>query len=233
MLLLARRALDPSYSHVYLPVTEGILPITWRLCNTNMEKGIACIFRERGRSPVPNPNLAQACLSSLSNRTCRAAFREDLGTYKYGIVMWDKDRMLNSRLKDIYRTDCSVPLMFYIYESMMVSSAEQTSAEQNNDASLNETAEISTILPEKKKTENKATAFFDGSSQQPERQAVSRAVSPDLMSWCSDELRAVKKEKAMRSDLSIGAHHPGTSWGSPLGPVSSCQPYSRVCRWEK
>ncbi|RAK85791.1 hypothetical protein BO79DRAFT_257939 [Aspergillus costaricaensis CBS 115574] len=207
--------------------TEGVLPITWRLCNTNMEKGIAGIFRERGRSPVPNPNLAQACLSSLSVRTCRAAFREDLGTYKYGIVMWDKDRMLNSRLKDIYRTDCSVPLMFYIYESMMVSSAEQ-----NNNASLNETAEISTILPEKKKTENKATAFFDGSPQQPGCQAVSRAVSHDLMSWCSDELRAVKKEKAMRSDLSIGAHHPGTSWGSPLGPVSSCQPYSRVCRWE-
>ncbi|GFN16482.1 uncharacterized protein AtWU_06283 [Aspergillus tubingensis] len=228
MLLLARRALDPSCSQVYLPVTEGILPVTCGLCNTNMEEGIARLFRERGRSPVPNPNLAQACLSSISDRTCRATFREDLGTYKYGIVMWDKLRMLNSRLKDIYRTDCSVPLMFYIYESMMVSSAEQ-----NNDASWNETAEISTILPEEKKAENTAIAFFDGSPQQPERQAVSRAVSPDLMSWCSDELRAVKKEKAMRSDLSIGAHHPGTSWGSPLGPVSSCQPYSRVCRWEK
>ncbi|GAT31420.1 pre-mRNA splicing factor [Aspergillus luchuensis] len=106
-------------------------------------------------------------------------------------------------------------------------------AEQSNSGYLNETPGISKILPEGEERENKTTPFFNDSPQQPGRQAVSRAASPDLMSWCSDELRAVKKEKAMRSDLSIGAHHPGTSSGNPLGPVSSWQPYSRVSRWEK
>ncbi|GKZ30958.1 hypothetical protein AbraIFM66950_010783 [Aspergillus brasiliensis] len=162
--------------------------------------------------PRPEPELAEGYLSvpceKIEEKIERVELRKSIGAYQYGIVMWDKERLTNSKLKDIHPKD--MKSLDFRGEKYGLTASH---AAQHNKAVLDR--------------------FLGGNPQRPEPQPISRAVSPDTMSWFSDELRAMKKAKAMMSKSSLGAHRPQPRKDYPLGPVSSRRPDSRVSRRKK
>ncbi|OJJ76650.1 hypothetical protein ASPBRDRAFT_415946 [Aspergillus brasiliensis CBS 101740] len=195
-----------------LSATEKSLVRTWTSCNLLVWNEVAdqgwwhCFKSHSYRRP--EPELAEGYLTIPCEMEERIELRKSIGAYQYGIVMWDKERVTNSKLKDIHPKDMK-SLDFRSEKDSLTAS----DAAQHNKAVLDR--------------------FLGGNPQRPEPQPISRAVSPDTMSWFSDELRAMKKAKAMMSKSSLGAHRPQPRKDYPLGPVSSRRPDSRVSRRKK
>ncbi|PYH62157.1 uncharacterized protein BO96DRAFT_8580 [Aspergillus niger CBS 101883] len=129
----------------------------------------------------PEPKLAEGYISVPCDSKEHTEPRKSIGAYPYGIVMWDKERVEDSKLKNNNPKDMS---RVYIRSGEDRSIAFHAAQYNKNDSD----------------------SFLGISPNCAEPRPVSRAVSPDLISWCSDELRKMKKAETMMSNLSLGVY---------------------------